>query len=137
MRSIIGRFLEHARILNLVLDQGEAEALTLTWLGHVYTRQQRTKMAMCCYWDAWTLCQQGGDRLGELLNRAYLGYVFELEEMPLSALDTYRQAIALLKHVDHHAALNYSMLKMAEMMERAGEMAEALDCYRAVIWANR
>ena len=128
--------LEHARILNLVLDQVDAEDLTLTWLGHAYTRQQHTKMAMCCYWDAGTLCQQRGDRLGELLNYAYLGYVFELEEMPLSALDTYRQAIALLQMIDSHAALNDSMLKMAEVMERAGEMAEALDCYRAVIWAN-
>ncbi|MEB3230871.1 MAG: hypothetical protein VKJ64_07680, partial [Leptolyngbyaceae bacterium] len=134
--------LERARLLNLVTNRIAQEARTLLKLGEIYTQMDQSKAALCCLLDSSTLYAALGDPLGEMLALVRLGWIYEMEDMALSALDSYRQAIALyptiesafltafpsmtaLKHNNNgsiHHILNRLMLKMAEVLYQAGEL---------------
>ncbi|MGK7890108.1 MAG: hypothetical protein AB4042_12300 [Leptolyngbyaceae cyanobacterium] len=148
--------LERSRVLNLVTNRMACEARTLLKLGEIYAQLDQGKAALCCLLDGWTLYSEVGDRLGEMLTLVRLAWIHEIEDMPLSALDSYRQAIALYLGMapvlfeDFSCALfsednSYQvgdrildelMLKMADVLYQAGEINEALVCYRQVVWCH-
>ena len=121
--------LEQASTIYLAAGDTLAEANSRSWLGHAYREQQMTRCAMCCYWDAWKLCAEVGDRQGTLTNLVELGQIYEREDMLLSALDAYHQAIELYPGV----SLPSSFFDKARLCERTGAIEQAVHCYRQLI----
>lgn len=121
--------LQKSAMMDLAMGNASRESITLTYLGNAYQQQGQARPAMCCFWDAWMLCNELGDRPREAMNLMHLGHVYEQEEMPLSALDAYQRAIALL-HITAPAVVDTNMFKIAQALERAGETDQALDWYR-------
>lgn len=127
--------LEQASTIHLATGNTSAEANSRTWLGHAYRNQDMTRCAMCCYWDAWKLCAEAGDRQGTLTNLVELGSVYEREDMLLSALDAYHQAIELLHDLYSGASLDASLLNHAKHFELTGAIEEAVNSYRQLIFS--
>lgn len=126
--------LERASSIQLAIEDVRAEATTREWLGHAYRDRAQYRQAMCCYWDAWTLYQELGDRQGALASLIGLGQVYEQDDMLLSALDAYHQVIDLLNEICRGASLDGSILHSAKIFERTGDIEQALDCYRQIIF---
>ncbi|NET53206.1 MAG: tetratricopeptide repeat protein [Merismopedia sp. SIO2A8] len=130
--------LDRARVLNFVTEQPGAEAKALTLLGLAYRRNRQYRAALGCHMDAWQLYLEKHNPIGEIVNLAYLGRIYEQEGMPLSALDAYQRAIALLPAVDSsthpnmergleseiplEGTLENLVLKMTQALHQAGEL---------------
>ncbi|MEB3359339.1 MAG: hypothetical protein VKK04_21615 [Synechococcales bacterium] len=125
--------LEQAVSIWVSQEDRHQESNALTWLGLAYQAYGQLRAALCYFWDAWVLSKNLGDRASEVMNLLWLGDIYDQEEMPLSALDAYRQAIALLDAPEHRQYLDLPTFTLAQMLDQAGELDQALDCYRQVV----